>query len=116
MSKFNWWQCPECGWDPLDITDMDSPELFYYIENSKAILIKEGWKEVYNEKGELDSWEFNLELFREIMKAKNTGIYPKKTNGRSCYDPWSGATGSSWKEIHKCPNCDKEFDFSNSTI
>ncbi|MBA7467115.1 hypothetical protein ES707_02311 [subsurface metagenome] len=113
-----WWECPECGWCPSDITDMDSPELFYYVENNKAIPIKEGWIEVRNEnKGSLTyTFKMNLELLKEIMKTKNTGIYPRRINGSSCYDYWSGASGCSWDEIHKCPNCNEEFEFGNSTI
>ena len=116
MSKFNWWECPDCGWDPSNITDMNSPELFYYIENGIAKPIKEGWKEVYNVKGDLESYEFNLKIFKEIMKTKNKGIYPRRINSSYCFDPWSGANGSCWDEVHKCPSCNEEFEFGNSTI
>lgn len=91
MSKkknIQWWQCPECGWDPSDITDMDSPELFYYVEDGIA----------------------------KPIKDKGLDVYPRRIRGCSFFDFWSGATGSAWTEIHRCPNCNKEFEFDNSTI
>lgn len=111
-----WWECPKCGWNPSDITGMDSPELFYYIENNKAVPLREGWVEITDPITLVIHWEFNIKLFRKIMKEKGLGIYPKRINGSSFFDPWSGASGSAWTEIHKCPNCNEEFEFSNSSI
>ena len=114
--EISWWECPECGWNHSDITDMDSPESFYYIKDGKAIPIMNGWVEITDPITLEIHWEFNIKIFKKIMKEKGLGIYPKRINGSSFFDFWSGASGSAWTEIHKCPNCDKEFEFSNSTI
>ena len=111
-----WWECPECGWNPSDITDMDSPELFYYIEDGKAIPIRDGWKEITDPITLETHWEFNIKLFTKIIKNKGVGIYPKRINGSYVIDHYSGASGSAWTEVHRCPNCNKEFNYGNSTI
>jgi len=108
------YQC-ECGWDPYEVMDLGSPDLFYYIENGKAIPIKESWVETedYEEKGTLS---INYEKIKEIFKTKGVKVYPVRKDGGTAYDHYSGVSGSFWTEVHCCPNCNQEFQYENSTI
>jgi hypothetical protein len=104
----NPYNCETCNWNPSDLGDDEHGlELFYHIKDGKAIPIKDGWISC----GE-SSHKPNEELFKKMCVE----VYPKRLNGAQEYDSWSGASGHSWKEIHKCPNCNQEFYFTNSTI
>lgn len=105
----------ECGWNPFDVTDLDSPELFYYIENGEAIPIRESWvpSEDYEKDG---SMSINYEKIKEIFRSKGVKVYPVRKDGGSIVDYYSGVSGFAWNEVHCCPNCNEEFEFDNSTI
>jgi len=103
--KFSW-QCPGCGWEPSDVIDIDDPELFYYIENGKAIVISNSWLKVLDKNGKWDgNLKMNEELFEKIKKEKNVKIYPIRDKWSTDY--WTG--GNDWRETQKCPNCNKEW-------
>lgn len=86
------YECPDCDWDPPQ-------EGFYYIDGTDAL-------DCTRSKGD--------KLIAKPPKGKKA--YPVYEN--STYVSWAamefGGNPRSWDETHCCPECGKEFTFSNS--
>jgi len=113
--KYRTYCCPDCAWNPADVMDLDCPELFYYIEDGKAKPIHNSWIDDLNNK-EYGAMIPNYQVLAMISTVKKVVIYPIRDKWYPEVDYYSGASGDSWRETHKCPKCNEEFVYWNSTI
>jgi len=90
----DYWEC-DCGWSYGD-------DGLYYIEDGEV----------------QDCTGYNKETRRlESTAPEGKEVYPKI--GPANYNRWAayefGGFPTDWEETHRCPHCDKEFAFENSS-
>ena len=91
------YECPDCGWSYND-------DGFYYVDKEEHCVID--CTKCVDEK--------TFRLIPDPPKGKKA--YPLIDNyHHSLYASYNcGVDGHDWDETHLCPNCLKEFSFSNS--
>lgn len=99
------YNCPICYWMPPE--DLQR----YIIKRGKCYIITNYWKPYY-EDGVYKGEEENKEITKHVKRQ----IYPITKNGRTYSNTVMGIGGQSWDEVHKCPNCNKEWEFDNANF